>query len=140
MESGDNVELHKFDAAKHQLFFVCNNNTAAQVFEFPLGCFTNQETRDLACEVKIRISAKTESHDIRFVKSKSYEDIINKLRPQSCQKSKIVHIDGRTLVNIMVLFLKQGLNISCSEPLYVIKIEKYLLLAQIVNLKKIFYI
>ena len=34
MESGDNVELHKFDTAKDQLFFVCNNNTAAQVFTF----------------------------------------------------------------------------------------------------------
>ena len=89
MKSDDNVELHKFVTAKDQLFLFATTIQQLKFLCFPLGYFTKEETRDLACELKISISAKPESQDIRFVKIKSYEDIINKLRPQSCRKAKL---------------------------------------------------
>ena len=64
---------------------------------FPLGNLTKEQTRKLATDLKIAVYDKPESQDICFVKSKSYVDVINKLRPQSYQKANIVYLDGKVL-------------------------------------------
>jgi tRNA-specific 2-thiouridylase len=130
IENSDGIELHKgIDSTKDQSYFLfATTKEQLKFLRFPLGKFTKEDTRKLAQSLNISISQKPESQDICFVKSKSYVDIINKLKPKSYEPGDIIHINGEILgkhngiVNYTV-GQRHGLNISYSEPLYVVKIN-----------------
>ena len=131
VEKDNEVELHRgFDTTKDQSYFLfATTRDQLRFLRFPLGDLTKEQTRKLATDLKIAVYDKPESQDICFVKSKSYVDVINKLRPQSCQKGNIVYLDGKVLGvhNGIVYYTvgqRHGLNVSYHHPLYVIKIDR----------------
>ncbi|AHX11387.1 tRNA (5-methylaminomethyl-2-thiouridylate)-methyltransferase [Neorickettsia helminthoeca str. Oregon] len=126
----NSIELHKgVDSLKDQSYFLFNTTKEQLKFlRFPLGNLKKSETRDLARELGITISEKSESQDICFVKSRSYADIVEKFKPGSQRAGKIVDLQGKVLgthsgILHYTVGQRHGLNISASEPLYVIKIE-----------------
>lgn len=131
VENNGHAELHKgIDATKDQSYFLfATTREQLDFLRFPLGSFTKENTRKLAQDLGIGISQKPESQDICFVKSGKYADIINKIKPQSQEPGDILHINGQILgrhngiINYTV-GQRHGLNISYSEPLYVVKINR----------------
>ena len=98
------------------------------MLEFPLGGVTKDITRELAKHYGLEISDKPDSQDICFVPNGNYRDVVLQLRPDAEKTGKIVMSDGTVLgehtgiINYTV-GQRRGINISYSEPLYVIKIN-----------------
>lgn len=131
IKTENGVELHKgCDLTKDQSYFLfATTKEQLEFLRFPLGGLSKKETRKLARDLGIVIAEKPESQDLCFVKSRSYVDIIDKLKPKSYQPGDVVHINGQVLGkhNGLVYYTvgqRHGLNISYSEPLYVIKINR----------------
>lgn len=128
----DNPEpqLHKgSDPMKDQSYFLfTTTREQLALLEFPLGGLIKDKTRELAKYYGLEISDKPDSQDICFVPKGNYRDIVLQLRPDAERKGQIVMSDGRVLgehngIINYTIGQRRGLNISHSEPLYVIKLD-----------------
>lgn len=123
-------QLHKgFDEKKDQSYFLfTTTQEQLAMLEFPLGGLTKNQTRELAKYYGLEIADKPDSQDICFVPNGNYREVILQLRPNAERIGNIVMSDGRILgqhngiINYTV-GQRRGLNISYSEPLYVIRID-----------------
>jgi tRNA-specific 2-thiouridylase len=123
-------QLHKgSDPMKDQSYFLfTTTREQLALLEFPLGGLTKDKTRELAKYYGLEISDKPDSQDICFVPKGNYRDIVLQLRPDAERKGQIVMSDGRVLgehngIINYTIGQRRGLNISHSEPLYVIKLD-----------------
>ncbi len=124
------LELHKgADPLKDQSYFLFTT-TREQLssLDFPLGGLTKPETRELARYYGLEISEKPDSQDICFVPQGDYRKVLKELRPGAEKPGLIVNTKGKELgthqgiINYTV-GQRRGLEISYSEPLYVIKLD-----------------
>ena len=126
----DIPELHKgLDPIKDQSYFLfTTTQNQLTMLEFPLGGITKDITREIAVYYGLSISNKPDSQDICFVPNGNYREIVRQLRPDAEKKGHIMMIDGSIvgehngIINYTV-GQRRGINISYSEPLYVIKID-----------------
>ncbi|AFB21294.1 tRNA 2-thiouridine(34) synthase MnmA [Rickettsia canadensis] len=129
--NGDNgAELHiGIDPAKDQSYFLfTTTKEQLDYLSFPLGWFTKDETRKLASKFGLEVADKPDSQDICFVPDGNYKNVINKIRPGSSKKGKIIHVNGFELgehsgIINYTIGQRRGLGIAYNEPLYVIKID-----------------
>jgi tRNA-specific 2-thiouridylase len=96
---------------------------------FPLGNMLDKEvTRAIAEHYGLTVAAKADSQDICFVPNGDYRKIVLKAAPQAEKSGDIVMSNGAIvgrhngIINYTV-GQRRGLNISHSEPLYVLKID-----------------
>jgi tRNA-specific 2-thiouridylase len=124
------MELHKgADPMKDQSYFLFTT-TREQLasLDFPLGGLNKVETRELARYYGLNISEKPDSQDICFVPKGNYREIVKELKPEAKKFGKIVTLDGKELgehqgIINYTIGQRRGLQISNSEPLYVIKLD-----------------
>ena len=129
--NGDNgPELHMgLDPLKDQSYFLfATTKEQLEYLDFPLGDLTKDETRKLASKFGLEVADKPDSQDICFVPDRNYKNVINKIRPDSSESGKILHINGFELgthsgIINYTIGQRRGLGISYHEPLYVIKID-----------------
>ncbi len=117
------------DNKKDQSYFLFNTTKEQlQYLYFPLGNMTKEETRYHANRYGLHTANKPDSQDICFVPNGSYNEVIEKLRPNAKQEGKILHIDGYELgkhqgiINFTV-GQRRRVNVNFSKALYVIKID-----------------
>jgi tRNA-specific 2-thiouridylase len=121
------------DMTKDQSYFLfATTQEQLDFLRFPLGDMTKPETRALAEKYGLVTADKPDSQDICFVPNGDYASVIKKLRPQSLNPGKIVHVDGRVLgdhegiVNYTV-GQRKGLGLGGGEtqgmPLFVTGID-----------------
>ena len=123
-------QLHKgYDPVKDQSYFLfTTTREQLAMLEFPLGGLTKDITRDIAKYYGLEISDKPDSQDICFVPNGNYRDIVLQLRPDAERRGNIVMANGKILgehtgiINYTV-GQRRGINISHTEPLYVIKLD-----------------
>lgn len=124
------AQLHKgIDVLKDQSYFLfTTTREQLEMLEFPLGSLTKNKTRELAKYYGLQIANKPDSQDICFVPNGNYREIVLQLRPNAERKGNIVMSDGRIVgehngILHYTIGQRRGLQISHSEPLYVIKIN-----------------
>ena len=117
------------DADRDQSYFLFAT-TRAQLkrLRFPLGSLPKAEVRALAREFSLEVADKADSHDICFVPTGHYTDIIERLMPGASEPGDIVHIDGRVLgrhagILHFTIGQRRGLGVASGEPLYVIALD-----------------
>ncbi len=127
---GPEPQLHKgSDPMKDQSYFLfTTTKEQLALLEFPLGGLTKDKTREFAKYYGLEISDKPDSQDICFVPKGNYREIVLQLRPDAERKGQIVMSDGKVLgehngIINYTIGQRRGLNISYSEPLYVIKLD-----------------
>lgn len=123
-------ELHvALDSTKDQSYFLfATTKEQLQFLRFPLGDITKEQTREIARSLGVEIADKPDSQDICFVGDGSYAKLLEKLRPNSLKKGRIVHVDGRVLGqhNSIINYTigqRKGLGIAFPNPLYVVNID-----------------
>ncbi|BBJ31760.1 tRNA-specific 2-thiouridylase MnmA [Rickettsia asiatica] len=130
--NGDNgAELHMgLDPAKDQSYFLfTTTKEQLKYLIFPLGGLTKDETRKLASKFGLEVADKPDSQDICFVPDGNYKSVINKIRPDSSESGKIIHVNGFELgeqhsgIINYTIGQRRGLGIAYNEPLYVVKID-----------------
>ena len=127
---GNEIQMHTAkDNTKDQSYFLfTTTNEQLEFLRFPLGEITKERTREVAMSLGIEVANKPESQDICFVQGGSYVKLVQKLRPGSLKKGKILHITGKVLgdhngIINYTIGQRRGLGIASEEPLYVIKIN-----------------
>lgn len=124
------AQLHKgVDHSKDQSYFLfTTTKEQLKMLTWPLGGLTKTQTRELAKYYSLEIADKPDSQDICFVPNGNYREIVLQLRPEAEKKGHIVMSNGKVLgehngiINYTV-GQRRGLNISYSEPLYVIRLD-----------------
>lgn len=123
-------ELHTgLDPKKDQSYFLfATTKEQLNYLHFPLGELTKDQTRILANKFSLNVADKEDSQDICFIPDGNYREIITKIKPDSNNKGKIVHLDGIELgehngIINYTIGQRRGLGISSPEPLYVVKID-----------------
>lgn len=96
---------------------------------FPLGEFTKDEVRSYARKKSLVNSEKEKSLEICFTGTKDYRDFLMDYIKDDIKPGPIVNADGEVLgthkgLPFYTIGQREGLGISASHPLYVIKIEK----------------
>ncbi|MFN7039310.1 MAG: tRNA 2-thiouridine(34) synthase MnmA [Alphaproteobacteria bacterium] len=123
-------ELHRaVDQNKDQSYFLfATTKEQLEYIDFPLGVYKKDEIRNLATKYGLKVADKPDSQDICFVAGGSYSNIIEKIRPGALDEGEIINIEGKILgkhkgIINYTIGQRRGLNISSSEPLYVVKIN-----------------
>jgi tRNA-specific 2-thiouridylase len=127
-----NAKLFKAkDKVKDQSYFLfATLNEQLDYVRFPLGKYLKSEIREMAKNFNLIVSDKPDSQDICFVSSKSYRDLINKLKPDLNVEGNFKNINGIILgshkgIANYTIGQRKGLGIGGYEfPLYVINIDK----------------
>jgi tRNA-specific 2-thiouridylase len=126
----DRVELHRGnDPKRDQSYFLfTTSQSQLDYLRFPLGHQSKDETRADAKRFGLNVADKPDSQDICFVPSGGYASVVEKLRPEAFEKGTIIDKNGTVLGehNGIINFTvgqRKGLNISHTEPLFVISIN-----------------
>ena len=104
---------------------------------FPLGSKTKQETRETAKKLGLETAGKHESQEICFVPDGDYARFVERYAGKELESlankvinapGEIVTTDGRvagyhTGLHRYTVGQRRGINVSASEPLYVVKID-----------------
>jgi tRNA-specific 2-thiouridylase len=95
---------------------------------FPVGHLDKTTVRDEARRLKLRVASKPDSQEICFVPDGNYARFIEKSVPEMKRPGAIVAQDGALLgthsgVHRFTVGQRKGLNLSASQPLYVLEIR-----------------
>jgi tRNA-specific 2-thiouridylase len=97
---------------------------------FPLGGLEKSRVREIAHAYGLGVAKKPESQEICFVPDGDYAGFVERHHPElpAGEPGEIVNSDGRVLgshpgIHHYTIGQRRGLNVSHSEPLYVIGIE-----------------
>ncbi|MFC1667774.1 tRNA 2-thiouridine(34) synthase MnmA [Chlamydiota bacterium] len=115
------------DSSKDQTYFLytIKAHQLSRIL-FPLGSYLKKEVRSIAEKVQLPNSNKKESQDICFVPTGNYKTFLKqRIKPVP---GDILHVDGTILgkhkgILFYTVGQREGLGISFSHPLYVIKIN-----------------
>ncbi len=118
------------DKKKDQSYFLfsLDQNQLSRVI-FPLGIYTKEEIRDIAIRNDLPAASAQESQEICFIPDNDYKRFISEMSSQEATKSgDMVFTDGRVLKQHEGIYRytvgqRRGLDISWSEPLYVVDID-----------------
>ena len=128
-ENGNASMYRALDLTRDQSYFLFSTTQKQLNFlRFPLGAIQKNETRKIAKELKLNVANKPDSQDICFVPNGDYASVIQKFKPESFQKGKILDKKRNILGehNGIINFTigqRKGIKVSYSEPLYVVNID-----------------
>jgi len=137
IDGAEGPELHRaVDAGRDQSYFMFTTTPAQLSFlRFPLGGLPKDETRAIAQRLGLAVATKPDSQDICFVPGGNYAEVVERLRPDTCEPGDIVHLDGRVLgrhkgIIRYTIGQRRGLGVSDTqlggehaEPLFVVRLE-----------------
>lgn len=118
------------DEKKDQSYFLSTLTQEQMAYSiFPMSNFTKQKVRFLLQKEKIIIESPRESQDICFLgKEEDYRSFLkNRLPPEMIQPGNFVDNAGKVLgkhngIPFYTVGQRRGLNISFSEPLYILRL------------------
>ncbi len=95
---------------------------------FPLADTTKDDVREIAHVRKLGVHDRASSQDICFLQGGDYRDLLKERCPDARTEGDIVDSSGKVLgkhpgVAFFTVGQREGLGISWSEPLYVVRIE-----------------
>ena len=128
-ETGRRALYRPLDHARDQSYFLfATTQEQVNYLRFPLGSLPKTETRELARDLGLSVSEKSDSQDICFVPQGRYSDIINKLKPDAATGGEIRHIDGRLLgahkgIINFTIGQRRGIGVATGEPIYVVHLD-----------------
>ena len=112
------------------IFLFSTTKDQLNYLRFPIGEYLKSEIRKIANDLSIPVKDKPDSQDICFVTKDSYRDLINKLKPDSYKKGKILDFEGNVIgehkgIINFTIGQRKGVGLGgYKQPLYVIKIDK----------------
>lgn len=94
----------------------------------PLGEYKKTQVRKLAHNFDLPVASKSESQEICFIPSGSYQEFLEKRCPEQFVKGDFINTQGQKLgghkgIAFYTVGQRRGLGISASNPLYVVKIN-----------------
>ena len=128
-ENGKASMYRALDLTRDQSYFLFNTTQKQLDFlRFPLGAIQKNKTREIARELKLNVANKPDSQDICFVPNGDYASVIQKFKPESFQKGKILDKKRNVLgehdgIINFTIGQRKGIKVSYSEPLYVVNID-----------------
>src|SRR4030095_12201758 len=78
-------------------FLFATTRAQLDLLRFPLGDRTKAETRELARRFGLAVADQHDRHDICFVATGRYTDVIERLKPGAAEAGDIVGLDGSVL-------------------------------------------
>jgi tRNA-specific 2-thiouridylase len=95
---------------------------------FPLGDTTKDDVKEIARARELGVYDRASSQDICFLQGGDYRDLLRKRYPEAEREGEIVDSSGKVLgthpgIAFFTVGQREGLRISWSEPLYVVRIE-----------------
>jgi len=121
--------LRGCDETKDQSYFL-HALTQEQLAHamFPLGRLTKKKVRDIASQHDLPVAEQAESQDVCFLVEGDYRRFLEERAPGVMEPGPICDTAGRLLgehrgLAAYTIGQRKGLNISASEPLYVLAIE-----------------
>ncbi len=106
-DDGSRALVCAADADRDQSYFLfATTQEQLDYLRFPLGDMTKPETRELARRFGLSVADKHDSQDICFVPTGRYTDIITRLRPNAMEPGDIVDLDGRVLLKMHRISLR----------------------------------
>ncbi len=126
----DTAKMYRpIDNIRDQSYFLFNT-TQEQLdyLRFPLSDLSKSETRKIAKKLNLKVANKPDSQDICFVPNGNYKSIIERLRPESFVKGKIIDLDNNILgehdgIANFTIGQRKGIKIASEYPLFVVKID-----------------
>jgi tRNA-specific 2-thiouridylase len=123
---GDFQLLKGLDDAKDQSY-VLSVMGQAQLSHvlFPVGEYTKPQVRELAAKFGLPVASKHDSQDLCFVADNDYRRFLAQNAPDAMRPGPIMFRDGRVIgehtgLPNYTIGQRKGINLSYSEPLYVI--------------------
>ena len=117
------------DYSRDQSYFLFTTTQEQLDFlRFPLGEIDKSETRSIAKKLNLNVADKPDSQDICFVPNGDYSSVIQKFRPESFKKGKIIDLKGKQIgehegIINYTIGQRKGIKISGNKPLYVVNIN-----------------
>mgnify|MGYP001405023284 CR=1 FL=1 len=117
------------DHKRDQSYFLFSTTQEQLDFlRFPLGEIDKLETRSIAKKLDLNVAEKPDSQDICFVPNGDYSSVIQKFRPESFKKGKIIDLNGNQIgehegIINYTIGQRKGIKISSKKPLYVVNIN-----------------
>ena len=117
------------DYSRDQSYFLFTTTQEQLDFlRFPLGEIDKSETRSIAKKLNLNVADKPDSQDICFVPYGDYSSVIQKFRPESFKKGKIIDLSGKQIgehegIINYTIGQRKGIKISSDTPLYVVNIN-----------------
>ena len=117
------------DLNRDQSYFLFSTTQQQlEYLRFPLANLSKQKTRELAKKMGLIVANKPDSQDICFVPNGNYKSIVEKLRPESFRKGKIVDKNEKVLgshngIANYTIGQRKGIKISNNKPLFVLKLD-----------------
>ncbi len=117
------------DSAKDQSYFlyVLTPESLSRIL-FPLGYYKKEDIRSIARELRLPSAYRVESVEICFIGEEGYASFIKELAPEAERPGPIFDHEGKQIGTHRGIFhftmgQRRGINISHTEPLYVIRIS-----------------
>lgn len=93
---------------------------------FPVGGYTKQQVRQLACDFNLPVADRGDSQDLCFLGDEDYREFLRRHVPEVEMPGLIITGAGQKLgehrgLAFYTIGQRKGLGISSSEPMYVLK-------------------
>jgi len=128
--SGRFLLQRAINPAKDQSY-VLFNLTQAQLAraQFPIGCLSKEQVRDIARTLGLATAEKPDSQDICFVRDRNKDGFLRRELHVADQPGPIVDMQGRVLGAHQGLLgftigQREGLGIAANRPLYVVAMDQ----------------
>lgn len=119
--------LRGIDRVKDQSYVlhVLNQEQLSKA-QFPLGGYTKRAVRDIAVQLSLPVSERSESQDLCFLAGGDYRNFLLRHTTESNNKGSILDSSGQTIgehrgLAFYTIGQRKGLGVSASQPLYVIE-------------------
>ena len=118
------------DQEKDQSYFLARLNQKQLAGAcFPLGHMTKSEVKKLAAEKELYPAIEKESHDICFIKSKTYGEFLALQPGFKPRPGRIEDVNGKVLgehkgLHLYTVGQRRGINCPSFEPYYVVNLDR----------------
>lgn len=94
----------------------------------PVGEYTKDEIREIACKIGLRVANKPDSQDICFVPDGDYASFIEKETGKTTEPGNFVDVSGKIIGRHKGLIhytvgQRKGLNLSMGHPVFVVALK-----------------
>lgn len=94
----------------------------------PMGCYSKDQTREMAAKFGLDTAQKAESQEICFIPDDDYVSVLEQRCPELARKGRIVDSNGKILgehsgVHRFTIGQRRGLRVAMGKPYYVARID-----------------
>ena len=118
-----------FDVAKDQSYALSmiKRNILPYII-LPMGCYSKDQTREMAAKFGLGTAQKAESQEICFIPDQDYATVLEQRCPELVRKGNIIDSSGKILgehngIHRFTIGQRRGLRVAMGKPYYVVKID-----------------